>query len=204
MHSIKKTWFGVDLMRIFTEEKKRSEAYFGTEIARAQLFYPRLEDCLRISDFYKDMAERLEEFFLKAARACLDEYEKMTRPERRDFAPFCMRLFFSVMHASEKEVSIVMEYAASRGKDLLLYRKMCFVWDTERELLLPPESFFGRRYRRFARKNEFFVDSKNAYIIENLFPRSAAQEGGRVHICDYTRETKSRRRNISFHLGKQS
>ena len=78
-------------MRIFTLEKKHSEAYFGTEIARAQLLYPNLEDCLRISDFYKDMAERLEAFFLKAAEACRDEYEKMTRLERRDFAPFYMQ-----------------------------------------------------------------------------------------------------------------
>ena len=191
-------------MRIFTQEKKHSEAYFGTEIARAQLLYPDLEGCLRISEFYKDMAERLEEFFLKAAGACRDEYEKMTRLERRDFSPFCMRLFFTVVHAGEREVSIVMEYAASRGKELLLYRKMCFVWDTERELLLPPESFFGRRHRRIARKNEFFADSQNAYIVENLFPHSTSEEGARVRLCDYIRETKSRRRNISFYLGKQS
>ncbi len=191
-------------MRIFTEEKKLSLSSFGTEVARAHFLYPRFEECARISDFYADMEDRLEEFFEKAAGACRTEYEEMPRARRRQFAPLCIRLFSSVVYADAREASVTMEYAVSRGADIIFYKKFCFVWDTERELLLPPTHFFKGRQARLARENEFYADGENAFIVENLFPNSTASEGARVRICDYVRQTKVKRRNICAPSGEQS
>lgn len=191
-------------MRIFTEEKRLSLSFFGTEVARAHFLYPRFEGCVRISGFYADMEARLEEFFEKAASACRAEYENTPRGERRSFAPLCIRLFSSVVYASEREASVTAEYAVSRGADVIFYRKLCFVWDTERELLLPPARFLRGRRARLASKNEFYIDGENVYIVENLFPNGVPREGTRVRLCDYVRQTKVKRRNICTFGGEQS
>ncbi|MBO5024290.1 MAG: hypothetical protein J6D11_08295 [Clostridia bacterium] len=191
-------------MNIVMEEKKYSVSSYGNAVARAYFLYPRFPAAQRISDFYAEMAEELHTFFEKAAGAYLAEYENMARGERKNFEPLCIRLFSSAAFAEEEIASIVQEYAVSSGKELLFYRKFCQVWDTERELLLPPRRFLSRRDAKKAEKNEFYINGEHAVIVENLFPQAQTEAGRRIRLCDYTRETKREIENISSRTGEQS
>ncbi len=191
-------------MNIVMEEKKYSVSSYASVVARAYFLYPRIDSAQRISDFYAEMAGELHSFFEKAAGAFCSEYEKLPRRERKGFEPFCVRLFSSVSFAGEGLLSITQEYVVSEGTRILLYKKLCQVWDAERELLLPPNRFFSRRDAKKAAKNEFYIDEEYAVIVENLFPNTDAADGRRIRLCDYIRETKREIKNISFRTGEQS
>lgn len=201
---IKKTLFRELFMNIVMEEKKYGVSAHSNAIARAYFLYPRIDGAQRISDFYADMAEKLYSFFEKAASSFCAEYEALPARGRKSFAPFCVRLFSFVSFADEGMASIVQEYVVSEGSRILLYRKLCQVWDTERELLLPARRFFSRKDAKKAEKNEFYIDGAHAVIAENRFPNAENGDGRRIRLCDYIRETKRDMKNISFRTGEQS
>ncbi len=177
-------------MNLMMEEKKYAVYSRGNVVARAYFLFPRFAAAEKINGFYSDMAEGLRLFFEKNADLRRAEYEEMDRVSRRTFEPLCVRLFSSVEYADEKVLSVAQEYVVYRGKTVVFYRKLCQVWQTEREVLLPAKRLFPRRAARKAEKNEFYFDGEHAVIVENLFGTSEFQTVSRARLCDLVRKTE--------------
>lgn len=158
-------------MNMTIEEKRYSACSRGNIVAQACFFVPHFAQNEKISGFYREEEEHLHACFDARAEIYIKAYEEMDRGERRGFTPICIRMFSSAIYAEGPFLSVIQEYAVSRGKKVLSYRRLCQLWHVEKELLLPARSFLPRRQARIAEKNEFYFDGENIVVIENMFPQ---------------------------------
>lgn len=174
-------------MNMTIEEKRYNAFARGNIIAKACFFVPCFTQNEDISAFYREEEEKLCACFEKSKERYIESYEKMERSERRGFEPICIRLFSSAVYAERPFLSVMQEYAVSRGKNILSYRRMCQFWHTEKGLLLPASAFLPKRQAKRAEKNEFYFDGENIIVIENIFPQK--EENGGSAFDSFVRTT---------------
>lgn len=151
------------------EEKKYTLLSHGTLILKANALYPSFENKEKINDFYSALAGNIYDFAVEKSKEHMEKFENTERRARRDFSYISIRFFSSVFFANEKIISVDSDFIFCEGKNLVFYKKLCQVWDAEREILLPIGSFLPFFKGRDFKKDEFLFDGKDIIRVKNIF-----------------------------------
>lgn len=184
------------------EEKKYTLFSHGTLILKAGVLYPSFEGKEKINDFYSALAGNIYDFAVEKSKEHMEKFENTERRARRDFSCISIRFFSSVIFDGGKIISVSSDFVLCEGKRLLFYKKLCQVWDAEREILLPIGSFLPFFKRRDFKKDGFLFDGRDIIRVKNIF----SSANGREHtsssdISDYV-ELKKYNINRKILIGK--